>query len=122
MPKSTLSYALAARPLIIFAFSGATTTSSIYLSAGGSIANDGVPMPVAGTLKFLRVFDGSASYSDEDTIAFAAGDRLSVYCQTTGSNFTVKVRINGVSTTLQVTSVPHNSNLIASVGIFAHRA
>lgn len=122
MPKSTLSYALAARPLVILTFSGPTTTSSIYLAAGGSIANDGVPMPVAGTVKFLRVFDGAASYSDDDNISFAAGDRISVYCQTTGSNFTVKVRINGVSSTLQVTSVPHNSNLIASLGIYANRA
>ncbi|MBK6765537.1 MAG: hypothetical protein IPG71_04180 [bacterium] len=51
-------------------------------------------------------------------MTFATNDRIAVYCQNVGGSFTVKVRINGVSTTLQVSSVPLNSTLLATV-VFA---
>ncbi len=118
MPKPSLSFALASQPLLAFAFSGTTGTSSQYLPAAGGVAGDGLPVPYAGTVAKLIVFDGSTTYTDTDNITFAANDRLSVYCQSSGGVFSVKVRINGVSTALQVNSVPLSSTLLVTV-IFA---
>jgi len=118
MPKPTLGYALASQPLMTMHFSGAVTTSSVHLPTAGGVAADGMPIPYGGTLIKLILFDGSTIHADTDTIAFSANDRLSLYCQNVGSNFTVKARINGVSTTLQVTSVPFNSTLQATL-VFA---
>lgn len=118
MSKSTLAYALASQPLMFFTFSGTTSTSSAYLPTAGGIAADGVPVPYAGTLAKLIVFDGTNTYSDSETITFSANDRIAVYCQNVGGSFTVKVRINGVSTTLQTASVPLSSTLHATV-VFA---
>lgn len=111
MSKPILAYALASQPLIFFSFSGTTTTASQYLSGPGGIAADGIPVPFAGTLVKIIVFDGSNTYTDDDSITFSAGDRLSVFCQNAGSNFTVRARLNGSSTALQVTGVPFNSTL-----------
>lgn len=118
MPKPTLAYALASQPLLCLNFGGTTTTSSVYLPGPGGIAADGVPIPYSGTLAKLILFDGTNIHSDGATVTFAANDRISVYCQNVGGSFTVKVRINGISSTLQVTSVPLNSTLQATV-VFA---
>jgi hypothetical protein len=60
--------------------------------------------------------------SDAGELAFNAGDKVSIYCQSSGSDFTVKVRINGSSTTLQVSGVPFNTTLYATVEIMLVRA
>lgn len=118
MSKPTLAYALASQPLMTLVFSGTTTTASTYLPGSGGVAADGIPVPFAGTLHKLIVFDGSNSRSDSDNITFAANDRISAYCQNVCSDFTVKVRLNGISTTLQTASVPLNSTLQVMV-VFA---
>ncbi len=121
MSKPNLAYALASQPLIFLFFSGPTTTASMYLPAAGGVAADGIPIPFAGTLSKLTVFDGTTVHADTDNITFAANDRLSLYCQNVGGSFTVKVRLNGVSTTLQAASVPLNSTVQASVAIAINR-
>ena len=118
MPKSSLAHAFASQPLQMLNFGGTLGTSSVYLPGPGGIAADGVPIPYAGTLAKLILFDGTNIHSDGSTVTFATNDRIAVYCQNVGGSFTVKVRINGVSTTLQVSSVPLNSTLLATV-VFA---
>ena len=102
-------------------FSGTTGTSSQYLPAAGGIAGDGIPIPFSGTLHKLTVFDGTTVHADTDAITFSANDRISLYCQNVGGSFTVKVRLNGASTVLQVDSVPLSSTLQASLFIAINR-
>ena len=115
MLTKTLAYLFASRPLNTLGFSGVTTTSSIYLPGPGGQAGDGFPLTRAGHITGIKVWDGTTLRSDVDNISFQSGDRLSVYCQNMGSNFTVKVRLNGNSTSLDVASVPHNSTLFVMV-------
>jgi hypothetical protein len=121
MSKSTLSYALASQPLISLVFSGTTGTSSQYLAAAGGIAGDGVPIPFSGSLYKLTVFDGTTVYTESDVITFNANDRISVYCQNVGGSFSVKIRINGSSSAMQVVSVPLNSTLQVSLFLALNR-
>ncbi len=115
MINHTLNYLFSRSPISTMGFSGVTASSSVYLSGAGGQGGDGFPMPRGGYLTRVRVWDGSTDRYDADHVEFQAGDRLSVYCQNMGSDFTVKVRINGTSTTLQVTSVPFNSTLMSTV-------
>lgn len=119
--KPSLAYALASQPLVFLTFSGTLGTSSVYLPGPGGIAADGIPIPFAGTLSQLTVFDGSTTFADTDNITFSANNRISVYCQNIGGSFTVKVRLNGVSTTLQTASVPLSSTLQVTVGFAINR-
>lgn len=119
--KPTLAYALASQPLVFFTFSGTTGTSSVYLPTAGGIAADGIPIPYAGTLAKLIVFDGTTTFTDNETINFSANDRIAVFCQSISGSFTVKVRINGVSTTLETASVPHSSTLQVTVVVAINR-
>jgi hypothetical protein len=113
--NQTHAYLFATRPPETLSFSGAVTTSSIYLNGPGGQSGDGFPVPRRGILTRLDVWDGTTLHTDTDEISFNAGDRLSLYCQSSGSDFTVKVRINGNSTNLQVASVPFNRTLFATV-------
>jgi hypothetical protein len=115
MNLSTLSYLFARSPISTMGFSGVTTTASIHLNGPGGQSGDGFPLPRDGVLTRLEIWDGTTRRFDTDEISFVAGDRLSVYCQNLGSDFTVKVRLNGVSTAMQIEAVPHNSTLFAVV-------
>jgi hypothetical protein len=122
MNLSTLSYLFARSPMSTMGFSGAVGTTSVHLKGPGGEAGDGFPMPRDGVLSGLRLWDGSTNHADGDEITFAAGDRLAVYCQNMGSNFTVKVRVNGVSTGLEISGVPCNCTLFAVVEFTLFRA
>lgn len=111
MCKATLAYALASQPLQMLHFSGTVTTASVHLPTAGGIAGDGMPIPYAGTLIKIIVFDGSTIRTDSTNVQFAANDRFSLYCQNVGATFTLKTRVNGVSSNLQIASVPFNSTL-----------
>ena len=113
--NSTHSFLFATRPPELLCFSGAVTNVSTYLPGPGGQAADGFPMPRRGILTALQIWDGTTLRSNTDEIAFNAGDRLALYCQSTGTNFTVRVRVNGSSSNLQVLSVPYNSTLFATV-------
>jgi hypothetical protein len=115
MNLSTLSYVFARSPISTLAFSGVTGTTSVHLNGPGGQAGDGFSLPRDGVLTRLELWDGTTRRYDLDEISFTAGDRLAVYCQNMGTNFTVKVRFNGVSTALQIENVPHNSTLFAVV-------
>ena len=115
MPNQTHNYLLANTPLSTICFSGTTGTSSIYLNGPGGVSGDGFALPRRGYLTGLTLWDGSVVRSDATQVTFDSGDRASVYCQNTGTDFTVKVRLNGISTSLQVTGVPHSSTLQAVV-------
>jgi hypothetical protein len=115
MISPTLCYLLARAPISTMGFSGVTASTSIYLNGPGGQGSPGFPLPRRGYLTALRLWDGTTERWDMDEVAFQAGDRVSVYCQNVGSDFTVKVRLNGVSTTLQTTNVPFNSTLTATV-------
>jgi hypothetical protein len=122
MPNTTLDYLYATTPPTVLGFSGITATSSIQLNGPGGQNGDGFPILRDGFLTGLSVWDGTTWRSDSAEMELAAGDRISIYCQSTGSNFTVKIRINGVSTTVQTTGVPYNSTLMVLVEFTQHRA
>lgn len=121
MPNTTLNYLYATTPLTLLGFSGTTGTTSVQLNGPGGQYGDGFPVQRDGNLTGLSIWDGSNLHIDSAAIALSAGDRLSIYCQNTGSDFTVKVRVNGVSTTLQVTGIPHSSTLMATVEFTQNR-
>ncbi|MFZ5434440.1 MAG: hypothetical protein ACOZB3_11795 [Calditrichota bacterium] len=117
MANTTLNYLFARAPLSTVGFSGTVTSVSVYLNAPGGIAGDGVPMPRAGYLTGLQVWDGTRQYSDQAKIAFNAGDRLAIYCQNVGGSYTVRARLNGVSTALDCAEIPFNVTLFATLEI-----
>jgi hypothetical protein len=111
MISNTLAYLFSTRTISTMAFSGATTTASIYLNGPGGTPGNGFPLPKRGYLVGIQVWDGTTLRSDTDSISFQAGDKIAVFCQNAGSNFSVKVRLNGTSTALEATAVPFNSTL-----------
>ncbi len=115
MLTKTLAYLLAARPMSTMGFSGVTASSSVYLPGPGGQAGDGFPLTRPGHLTAIKVWDGTTLRSDADIISFQSGDRLSVYCQNVGANFTVKVRLNGNSTALEIAGIPFSTTLFAIV-------
>ena len=117
----THTYLLAARQIESMGFSGALTNASVYLSGPSGQAGDGLPVPYRGYLTRIQVWDGATLHSDTDEIAFNADDRISVYCQSSGSDFTIKVRVNGSSTNLQVAGVPFNTTLYVTVEFLLFR-
>jgi hypothetical protein len=120
MPNTTHSYLLARTALSTISFSGAVGTASIVLNGPGGQSGN-IPLPRRGYVTALHVWDGTTHRYDMDEIAFSAGDRISVYCQTSGSVFIVKIRVNGTSTTLMVSDVPQNTTLNATVEILMIR-
>jgi hypothetical protein len=119
--NSSLTYQLAVTPMSTLGFSGAVTTSSVNLPGPGGQSGNGFPMLHAGQLTGLSVFDGTNVRKDVTRVTFAADDKISVYCQNVGSNFTVKVRINGNTTNLAVASVPYNCTLFVTVEFILKR-
>lgn len=115
MINNTLSYLYARAPLSTICFSGTVGTSSTGLPGPGGQSANGFPLPRRGYITGLHLWDGSTYRFDTDEIAFVAGDCLSVYCQASGSDFLVKVRLNGNTTSLQLSSVPFNSTLFVTV-------
>lgn len=115
MSNGTLNYLYATQPISTMAFSGSVETTSAYLSGPGGQAGDGFPLPRDGILTRVYLWDGLKAYWDSDEISFQEGSKLSVYCQSMGSDFTVKVRLNGVSTTLQIPAISQNTTLYAVV-------
>lgn len=114
MPNATHSYLLARSALSTISFSGTVGTTSITLNCPGGTSGS-VPLPRRGFATALHIWDGTTLRYDRNEIAVESGDRISVYCQTSGSTFTVKLRINGTSTALQVTDVPQNTTLVVTV-------
>jgi len=121
MSNTTLNYLYATSPLTLLGFSGVTGTASIQLNGPGGQNGDGFPVMRDGNLTGISVWDGSTWKSDSGLIALSAGDRLSVYCQNTGSDFIVKIRVNGISASIQTTGVPHNSTLMVMVEFTQNR-
>ncbi|HEY3295074.1 MAG TPA: hypothetical protein VGL38_06530 [bacterium] len=115
MVNNTQSYLMARAPISTMAFSGAVTTASITLNGAGGQSGTGFPVTRHGFVTGLTVWDGTTLRTDSTELALSAGDRISVYCQSTGSDYTVRVRINGSSSTLLLTGVPFNSTLFATV-------
>ena len=121
MSKPNLAYALASQPLVFLTFSGNPGTTSQYLTGPGGIAADGIPIPFAGTLSSLTVFDGTNTHTDTDKVTFTANNRISVFAQNVGGTFTIRVRVNGVTTSLQTASVPLSTTLQATVAFAINR-
>ncbi len=90
-------------------------TTSVGLPGPGGQTGSGFPMPRRGYLTGLHVWDGADYRYDVDEIAFNAGDVLSIYCQAGAGDYTVKLRLNGNSSNMQIESVPFNSTLYVTV-------
>ena len=119
--NNTHSFLLATRTPNTMGFSGAVTNQSVHLPGPGGQSGTGFPLPRHGYLTAIHVWDGTTLRFDTSEISFQAGDKISVYCQTTGSDFTVKVRVNGTSTALEVRSVPFNTTLFVTVEFLLFR-
>lgn len=111
----TLNYLKAEQSLILFCFSDSVTTSSKYLKGPGGIAGDGFPLPAAGAIESIQVYDGTDIEKVEGPVSFAAGDRISVYAANAMSAFTVYVRKNGVNTVVAAGDRDENTDLLATV-------
>jgi hypothetical protein len=115
MPNATLAYLRANRPYSTMGFSGAVTTTSVHLNGPGGQSGTGFPLPRKGRLTGLHVWDGTTYRNDITEIDTQPGDKISLYCQNTGTNFTLKARVNGSSTNLQVAGIPYNVTLFATL-------
>jgi hypothetical protein len=115
MVNNTQNYLLARAPISTMAFSGVVTSVSVGLNGPGSQNGNGFPLTRRGYLTRLYVWDGTTQRFDAAEIAFNAGDKVSVYCQSSGTDFTVKVRVNGTSSLLEVSGVPFNTTLYATL-------
>jgi len=113
----TLNYILAKRKEFLLPFSAQVTTASTYLKGGGGEAADGWPVPRAGKIVGLQVWDGLALNEAAGEVSIAAGDRLSLYALYGGTTFTVYARINGVNTTLGAATVAPNATLVATLNL-----
>ncbi|MFH0881663.1 MAG: hypothetical protein V2A56_01655 [bacterium] len=102
-------------------FSASVATSSTFLKGAGGIGADGVPLPFSGTITGLSVWDGSTLRSDTRTLSVSANDRITLFATYSGGTFTVSVIRNGNFTNVQVSGVPANSTLQASVGLLFSR-
>ena len=112
--NQTLNYLRNEQTLITLCFSDSVTTSDKYLKGAGGIAGDGFPMPAAGVLLEIRVYDGSNVLSDADEVEFAAGDRISVYAVYDVDHFIVYIRKNGVNISIHADGVSANTYLLAT--------
>jgi hypothetical protein len=115
MLNDALIDALARRPISTMGFSGVTQAASIHLNGPGGQSSGGFPMTRHGVLTALHLWDGTTHLFDSGEVEFQPGDRLAIYCQTSGSDFTVKLRLNGSSAGIQCAGVPLNSTLYAVV-------
>ena len=113
--NKSLNYLKSQQSIIVLPFSDSVTTSSKYLKGAGGISGDGFAMPYPGMILKIQVYDGSTLHQASGQIEFSADDRISVYANYTGSDFTVYVRKNGVNTIVLVTGVPASVNLLVSV-------
>ena len=113
--NKSLNYLKSQQSVAILHFSDAVTTSSKYLKGAGGVAGDGFAMPYAGLILEIQVYDGTTLHKANGQVEFNADDRLSVYANYTGSNFTVYVRKNGVNSIVLVTGVPTSVNLTVTV-------
>ena len=93
----------------------------MQLNGPGGESADGFPVQRDGNLLGISVWDGTTLRNDTGNITLTAGDRISVYCQSTGTDFIVKIRVNGISTSIEASGVPYNSTLMATVEFTQNR-
>ncbi len=100
---------------VILGFSGAVTTVTTDLKGPGGASGDGFPIPLDGAVERLLVYDGSTVRSAINPIDLSANDRISMAAVAVGGSFTVSLRINNASTSLQVTGCAQNTTLFVTV-------
>lgn len=115
--NETLNYILARRADILLPFSAAVTTASTYLKGAGGEAGDGLPLARGGKAVGIEVWDGANRKSATAEISLTAGDRVSLYANYGTTDFTVKLRVNGLDTTLAASGVAANTTLYAALHI-----
>ena len=109
----TLNYLLEKSSIALLAFGGELTTSSMYLAGAGGCSGDGYPMPLGGEILGMRAWDGTNDNDKSDSIPVEPGDRLSVYAEHSGSEYSLILRINGVDTSIAVSGMQENSTVYA---------
>ncbi len=115
MINNTLNQILAKRMPLLLNFSTQVTTASTELKCAGGETGQGVPIPSHGKAVGLQVWDGSTLQTSSVEVDLIAGDRLNLYAQYGTTDFTIKLRLNGVDSTLTVSGVAANSTLTASL-------
>lgn len=115
--NNTLNNLLARRTPLLINFSAAVTTSSTGLKCAGGESGVGIPIPSAGKVVSIHVWDGSTLKTISGEIDIDAGDRVDLFAEYDTTDFTVKLRINGVDAPLIVVGVAANSTITASLYI-----
>ncbi len=115
--NKTLNYLLARQGDTALGFGATLTTASSYLNGPGGTAGDGFPMPRAGRVTRLDVWDGAVPLVGTDNVSFIAGDRLSVYATAGAGVFDISLRVNGVDTTLVALGAAMNATLYAVIDV-----
>lgn len=104
-------------PTVLF-FGKTLATASTYLQGPGGMAVGDYPLPRAGVLRGLTVFDGFDTYTDSGSVAVQAGDRIGVYATYLGnSTFSVAITLNSIVTSLSVSGIHANEPVEASVDL-----
>lgn len=113
----TLNYLKSEQSLVVLCFADMVTTSDKYIRGAGNISGDGYPMPIAGKIEGILIYDGSNVTHGSGEIKFDAEDRLSVYAVHDLSEFTVYVRKNGINTAVSAGGLPENANYFVTVTV-----
>jgi hypothetical protein len=111
----TLNYLLEKSSIMLLAFGSELTTTSKYLGGSGGCEGDGYPMPLGGEVLGMHAWDGTNDNDKSESIAMNPGDRLSVYAEHSGSEYSLILRINGVDTSITVSGMQENSTVYACV-------
>jgi len=106
MPNQTHCFKLAEMQICNIFFSATLpAAASTYVNGSGGLAGDGFPVPKNGYITQLSVWDDTNNvlYTDVAEDAVSGNNRLSCYATFTGTDFQIRVRKNGVNTSLIVT-------------------
>lgn len=113
--NQTLNYLLAKRSEILLPFSAQLAGVSTYIKGAGGEAAIGWPLPKGGFIRRVQVWDGSSLRSATGEIAVSAGDVIGLYALAGSSDFTFKVRKNGVDTTITTSGVSFGAQVTATI-------
>ena len=103
---------------MILPFSKRLDSSSAWLPGPGGLGGEGFPMPHAGFIRGVKIFDGYSLQEDKGSIAFSEGDRIAVYATYLGGSlFKVAVVLNATPTTIAVESVSASADVFATVDL-----
>jgi hypothetical protein len=111
----TLNYLLEKSSITLMAFGCKLTTSSMYMAGAGNCQGDGYPVPLVGEIVGMRAWDSHSDKEKAGSVPLNPGDRLSIYAEHSGSEYSLILRINDADTSIIVTGIQENATAFACV-------